>query len=217
MRTGAVSAVGTRYMARPESSTLGIIGTGHEARTQLEAIVRVRTLKHVKAFSRSPDNRANFAREMSAKLGIPVEPVTSGEDCVHDVDIVVTASSANDPVLSGAWLSEGTHINAIGATGIFRRELDEDAIARATIVVVEHLPQAEAELGELLYAESRGKLRWNQVREIKDIVGGALPGRTSPSDITLFDTIGVGTEDVAVAAHLLRKARALSVGTDLPI
>jgi ornithine cyclodeaminase/alanine dehydrogenase-like protein (mu-crystallin family) len=133
------------------------------------------------------------------------------------MDIVVTASSANDPVLFGEWLREGTHVNAIGATTVFRRELDEEAVARANVVVVEHLPQAEAELGELLYAESHGKLRWSLVRELKDIVGCVIPGRSAPGDITLFDSIGVGTEDVAVAAHLLQKARSLSIGAELPI
>lgn len=217
IRTGAVSAVGARYLARLEAQTVGIIGTGKEARTQLEALSRVRPLRHVKAYSRSAEHRHLFASEMTEKLGVEVAPVESGEACVKDADIVVTATSARDPVLFGSWLAEGTHICAVGATTMFRRELDETAVERAAIVVVEHLPQAEAELGELLYAADRGKLRWSIVRELKDVVSGAFPGRTAPEDITLLDTIGVGTEDIAVADYLMKKARTLSLGTELPL
>ena len=180
LRTAAVSAVATRYMARPEAATLGIIGTGKEARTQLEAINKVRPLKHVKAYSRSAENRENFAREMSERTGVPVEPVESGEECVRNVDIATTITSASEPVLFGAWLAEGTHINGIGATTMFRRELDEEAVARSSPVVVEHLPQAEAELGQLIYAAARGKLRWPLVRELKDVVSGLIRGRAGP-------------------------------------
>jgi ornithine cyclodeaminase/alanine dehydrogenase-like protein (mu-crystallin family) len=215
LRTAAVSAVATRYMARPEATTLGIIGTGKEARTQLEAINKVRPLKHVKAYSRSAENRENFAREMSERTGVPVEPVEFGEECVRNVDIATTITSASEPVLFGAWLAEGTHINGIGATTMFRRELDEEAVARSTPVVVEHLPQAEAELGQLIYAAARGKLRWPLVRELKDVVSGLIPGRGRPEDVTLFTSIGVGTEDVAIAAHVVELARQREVGTVL--
>lgn len=217
IRTGAMSGLATRYMARPESERVGIIGTGKEARTQVEALSRVRPIRQVRAYSRSPENRHNFAVEMTEKLGLPVEPAESGEECVKDADIVVTATGANEPVLFGSWLAEGTHVCAVGATTMFRRELDEEAVTRAATIVVEHLPQAEAELGELLYAESRGKLHWGLVRELKDVVSGALRGRNAPEDITLFDSIGVGTEDVAVAAYLMKKARSISVGTELPL
>jgi alanine dehydrogenase len=215
VRTGAMSAVATRYMARPGSATLGIMGTGKEARTQVEALSRVLKLQQVKAYSRNPENRERFAKEMSQRLELNVEPVDTPEASIKDVDVVVTATSANTPILPGAWLQPGMHVNAIGATGMFRRELDEDAILRAAIVVVEHLPQAQAEIGELIHLAQRGKLRWSAVRELRDVVSGAIPGRSHPEDLTLFDSIGVGTEDVAVAAHLIRKARAARMGTEL--
>jgi ornithine cyclodeaminase/alanine dehydrogenase-like protein (mu-crystallin family) len=215
-RTGAVSAVGTKFMARPEATTMGIIGTGREARAQLASICRVRPFKKIKAYSRNAENRETFAREMSEKLGIEVVPVESSSECVHDVDVVTTITSTSEPVFDGNDLSEGTHINAVGATSMNRREIDEITVGRADIVVVEHKPQAEAELGELHYASDQGTFDWSNIVELKDIVGGAVPARRGPEDITLFDTIGVGAEDVAVATHVLRRARALGVGTELP-
>jgi len=217
IRTGALSGLATRYMARPEAATLGIIGTGKEARTQLEAMAAVRPIRSARAYSRNPENRRAFADEMAERLGYPVEPVESGKECVGDADIVVTATGANDPVLSGAWVAEGAHINAIGATTLFRRELDEEAITRSSTIVVEHLPTAQAECGELIWAATRAKLRWSQVRELKDIVTGEIPGRREAREITLFDSIGVGAEDVAVAIHLIDRAKSLGVGRQVDL
>jgi ornithine cyclodeaminase/alanine dehydrogenase-like protein (mu-crystallin family) len=215
-RTGAVSAVGTKYMAREDSTTMGIIGTGREARAQLTYIVPTRPFKLIKAYSRNAENRETFAREMSEKLGVEVVPVATSTEAAKDVDVLTTITSTSEPVFDGNDLSLGTHINAVGATTMNRREIDETAVSRSDVVVVEHLPQAEAELGELHYAADRGLFDWGKVIELKDIVGGAKKGRNGASEITLFDTIGVGAEDVAVATFLLKKARELGVGTELP-
>ena len=215
-RTGAVSAVGTKFMAREDASVMGIIGTGREARAQLTYITPTRPFKLIKAWSRSAENRDTFAKEMTEKLGIEVRAVDTAEECVRDSDVVTTITSANEPVLDGAWLSPGTHINAVGATPPGRRELDDEAVARSATVVVEHLPQAEEECGELLHAAANGRFNWDKVIELRDIIGGKVPGRVNRDDITLFDTIGVGAEDVAVATYLLRKARELDVGIDMP-
>jgi ornithine cyclodeaminase/alanine dehydrogenase-like protein (mu-crystallin family) len=216
-RTGAVSAIGTKYMAREDATTMGIIGTGREARAQLASICKVRPFKLIKAYSRSDENRRTFATEMSEKLGIEVVPVATSREAVHDVDVLTVITSASQPVFDGHDLSEGTHINGVGATTMNKRELDEVAVSRCSIVAVEHFPQAHAELGELHYAADRGLFDWGKVVEMKDIVAGETPGRNSPSDITLFDTIGVGAEDVALATYVLKRARAHNVGVDLPI
>jgi alanine dehydrogenase len=217
LRTGAVSAVATKYLARPEASTLGIIGTGREARAQLDALSRVRQLSKVKAYSRDAANRARYAQEMSERLDLDVEAVASAEECVRDSDIVLTITSANEPVLSGAWLAEGTFVCGVGATGVARRELDEEAVARARTVVVESLPVARADCGELIYAVERGSLQWSQVHELKDVVSGLVPARTQEGDITLFDSIGTGAQDVAIAAVALKRARERNVGVPLPL
>jgi ornithine cyclodeaminase/alanine dehydrogenase-like protein (mu-crystallin family) len=214
-RTAAVSAVATKYLAREDASTMGIIGTGFEARSEVDAVHHVRKLKHVKAYSRNPENREAFAAEMTEKLGIPVEAVDSGEECVRDVDIITTATSASEPVLFGAWLKPGVHINAIGATTPYRRELDDDAVAKCDLVVVESLPTAQGECGELLSAASKGRVRWSMVRELKDIVTGVY-GRKRPEDITMVSTIGTGAEDVAIGHYVYQKALAAGLGTPMP-
>ena len=217
IRTAAVSAVGAKFMARPESSTLGIIGTGREARAQVPAICSTLPITSVKAYSRNPEHRELFACEMSEKLGLPVVAVDSGEACVRGCDVVVTMTNARDPVLAGAWLSPGTFVCAVGATTPERRELDEEAIRRAGTIAVEHLPQAEAECGELRYSVERGDLEWSRVTELKDIVSGRIPGRKTAAEITLFDTIGIGSEDVALATYALKMARTQECGQVLPL
>ena len=161
--------------------------------------------------------REGYAAEMSEKLGLPVTAVESGEECVRDADIVVTITNARDPVLNGDWLSPGTFICGVGATTPERRELDEEAVRRCGTIVIEHLPQAQAECGELRHAVEQGDLSWDLVVELKDIVSAAVPGRRSAEEITLFDTIGIGSEDVALAAFALEKARLHSCGQELPI
>jgi alanine dehydrogenase len=217
IRTGAVTAVGVRHMARPDARSLAIIGTGREARTQVPAVCVARSIDSIRAFSRNPEKRERFAEEMRAKLGIDVQAVSSAEACVRDADIVVTMTNARDPVLEGAWLAGGTFVCGVGATTPERRELDVEAVARAGTIVVEHRPQAEAECGELREAAQQGRLNWSDVRELKEIVGGGIPGRRSAEEITLFDTIGVGSEDVALAAYVLARAKAENAGTILPL
>jgi ornithine cyclodeaminase/alanine dehydrogenase-like protein (mu-crystallin family) len=217
LRTGAVSAVATKYMARENAQTLGIIGTGREARAQLRAVSRVRKLRHVKAYSRSEENRNEYAKEMSAELGFEVVAVDSAEACVSERDIVLTITSANDPLFDGALLAPGTFVCGVGATGPYRRELDDVAIGRSSLVVVEHMETAMEECGELIYAVGRGKLRWNAVRELKDIVSGLIPARAKDDDITLFTSVGTGAEDVAMAAFALKAAKAKGIGLELPI
>jgi ornithine cyclodeaminase/alanine dehydrogenase len=121
-------------------------------------------------------------------------------------------------VLFGPWLEEGMHISGVGATGIYRRELDDEAVARCDRIVVETMEVGQNECGELIHAAQRGMLRWSQVREMKDIVSGAIPGRAKPGEITLFDSIGIGSEDVAITDYVVRKAREKGIGTvlDMP-
>jgi alanine dehydrogenase len=217
IRTGAVSAVGAKHMARPDAERLAIIGTGREARTQVPAICCVRSIRSVTAYSRDAMHRETFAEEMSNKLGLPVVASPSAEACVREADIVVTMTSSSEPVLQGAWLSAGTFVCAVGATTPGKRELDDDAVARAGTIVVEHLPQARAELGEFQHAEKHGRFDWERVRELKDIVAGTVPGRVDSTEITLFDTIGVGSEDVALAAYAIERARERGLGQMLPL
>lgn len=218
LRTGAVAAVATRRMARPDSSTIGIIGTGREARSQLEAMTYVMSIRSVRCYSRTEERRNGFAKEMSEKFKLEVTPVTTGEDCVKGVDVVITITNSSTPVLQGDWLEPGMHLNAVGATSsVYRREIDEVAVKRAGTVVVEDLDQVKSEAGELIHAVQRGLLRWSKVLELRQVVSGKAAGRQSADEITLFKSLGVASEDMAGAAYALQKAREQGIGIELPI
>lgn len=212
MRTGAASGVATRYMARPDARTLGIFGTGWQARSQVQAICAVRPIRRVLAYSRTRERREAFCREMTAALGIDVRPAERPEAVVADADILATATTAREPVFDGRWVPEGVHINAIGGNALLRREFDEEVIRRARAIVVDSKDQARLECGEFLHAIERGRLAWDAVHELKDVVAGRYVARTQPADITLFKSLGIALEDVAVAVRVFERAREEGLG-----
>jgi alanine dehydrogenase len=217
IRTGAATGVATKVLANADARIAGMIGTGYQARTQLEAVAAVRRLERVRAFGRDPERRAQFCREMSARIGIQVEPVESGEKAVRGADIVVTATSAMKIVLEGPWLSPGVHVNAIGANWAQKRELDDAAVTRADVIVVDSIEQAKMEAGDLILTFANEASRWDAVRELGSIVAGKIPGRTNANQITLFKSNGIATWDLAVAARVYELAVARGVGQSIPI
>ena len=217
IRTGAASGVATKYLANANATTAGIIGTGYQARSQLEAIAAVRRLQRVRAFGRDPERRARFCSEMSERIGVAVEPANSGEEAVHGAEIVITATSATQIVLEGARLAPGVHINAMGANWPQKRELDDAAVGRADVIAVDSVEQAKMEAGDLIQAFGNEAARWNSVRELGDIVAGKTPGRNSESQITLFKSIGIATWDIAVAARVYEIAVARGIGKSIPL
>ena len=190
MRTAAVSAVATRLLARPEASVLGILGSGVQARSHLAALRLVRTIREARVWS--PRNAATFAREFG------VRAVPSAEEAVRGSDIVVVATSSQTPVLSGAWLAPGTHINAVGAPRPTWRELDDDALRKARLYV-EQREAATRESGDVIAA---GKI----FAEIGEVVAGSKPGRQSADEITLYKSVGVAVQDIVSAELVYRKA-----------
>jgi ornithine cyclodeaminase/alanine dehydrogenase-like protein (mu-crystallin family) len=212
LRTGAASAVATKYMSRPESGSIGIIGTGKQARTQLAGVCAVRPIALVKAYSRNPDRCAAFAEEMIQALGVQVEPVGSAEEAGEGVDIIITATTASQPVLQGGWLRPGVHINAIGSNWAHKQEVDVETVSRSNIVVVDSREQARIESGDLIAAVQAGKLNWEDVVELADVVAGRVPGRRSPEEITLFESQGIALEDVAAARMVYERAREVGAG-----
>jgi alanine dehydrogenase len=215
IRTGAVAGLATRILSREDAHTIGIIGTGWEARSQIAAMNVVRDITHVKAYSRSPENREKFANEMHERYGVDVQPVATAEEATRDVDIFITITGANDPLINGAWLSPGTHINAVGATTPNRRELDVESVRRSDLVVVEQIEQAQADAAELFTAVEEGALNWDDVVLLKDLVSEPPPIRTA-SVITQFNSLGVATEDLAAAAFVAEKAKEAGIGVELP-
>ncbi len=212
VRTGAASGLATKHLARPDAARVGILGTGHQAPTQLQAIAQVRRLASVRAYSPTPERRRAFADRMSRELDLAVEAVDSAEAAVRDADIVVAITSAREPVLQGAWLAPGAHVNAAGANFARKRELDDAVIARAGRIVVDSREQAKLEAGDLIAPFQSHPERWQDVRELSQLVSGDVPGRTSEEEITLFKSLGVALEDVATAARVVERARRKGVG-----
>ena len=217
IRTGAATGIATKYLANANARAAGIIGTGYQARTQLEAVAAVRRLERVRAFGRDTERRAQFCREMSARIGVEAEPVDSGEKAVRGADIVITATSAMKIVLEGPWLSPGVHVNAIGANWAQKRELDNAAVARADEIVVDSIEQAKMEAGDLILAFANDAARWDAVRELGGIVAAKIPGRTAENQITLFKSNGIAAWDLSVAVRVYELAVARGMGQSIPL
>ena len=216
LRTGAASGVATRHLAKEDASVLGVIGSGRQARTQVEAITKVRPIREVRAFSRGAENRARFCEDITAQLGIAARPVETAREAVTGCDVVVTSTTATAPVLLGEWLSPGTHVNAIGANYEHRRELDSEAVARAKFIATDDKDQVQYEATDLAAPVKEGRLRWDQVTPLGSVVAGLVNGRSSRDDITLFKSLGIAIEDVALAIRAYEKATAMDIGVQLP-
>src|SRR5947209_9394395 len=147
VRTGAASGVATKYMARPDASTVGLFGTGKQARTQIEAVCKVRPVRRVHVYSRTEENRRRFATEMSEVCNTEIVPVARPEQAAEDLDIVITATTSREPVLSGAWLAQGTHLNVIGSNFQGKAEVDAGTLRRSNVIVVDSKEQARLEAG----------------------------------------------------------------------
>lgn len=217
IRTGAASGVATRLMSRTDSHTVGIVGTGLQARTQLEAIALVRKLDSICAFGRDAQRREEFAKEMTARLRVPVTAVSSAHEAVRDAEILVTSTTATNPVVEGRWLKPGMHINAIGANFPQKRELDEDAVRRSDVIAADSRQQSKEEAGDLIHAFGDDESRWATVHELADIAAGKISGRTNPAQITLFKSNGIAIEDVVVAGRIYKLARERGIGREIPM
>jgi ornithine cyclodeaminase/alanine dehydrogenase-like protein (mu-crystallin family) len=216
LRTGAASGVATKYLARKDSRVAAIIGTSGQAKTQLDAIAVVRKLESARAYGRDAAKREKFCAEMSARLGIPIQPCTSAVEAVHGADIVSTATTASQPVVSGADLSPGVHINAIGANHAHKRELDDEAVASADVIVVDSVEQSRQEAGDLIIAFHGDEICWTGVKKLSEIVAGKASGRTSDTEVTLFKSNGIASWDLAVAMKVYAMAREKGLGRELP-
>lgn len=215
LRTAAGSAAATKYLARPEASTVGILGSGVQAESHLVAMRAVRPIQAAWVYSRDRDRRTDFAERMAARLGIEVTPVSSARAAVEGADIVVTATTAREPIVEGDWFAVGTHINCVGSGIPDRRELDDQIVQRAKIVVDTHA-SAMAEAGDLLIPMSKGLITQAAIHaDLGELLTGQRPGRTDPQEITIFKSVGVALQDVAAAAWAYRRARELGLGQNI--
>jgi alanine dehydrogenase len=208
IRTGAASGVASDILARPDAAVLAVLGTGRQAVTQIEGVAAVRGLSEVKVFCRTVDRRIEFAREMTKRLDLPVKPADSAQAAVDGAGIVCTVTTAAAPVVLGRWLAEGTHVNAAGSNFATRREVDAEALERAALIAVDSVEQAQMEAGDLIMASAEGAFTWDRAIELQDILAGRATGRTAPEQITVFKSLGIAVEDVAVARHVYDKATA---------
>lgn len=215
MRTGATTGLATKFMARADARTLGMFGAGWQARSQLEAVCAVRPIERVKVFSRHAERRQAFCREMSERLQVDVQSVTEPDDVLDGVDIIVTATTSRQPVFDGQKLPGGVHINAIGSNSLIRREIDSETVSRCDLIVVDSRDQAKREAGDLLPVIERGRLNWEQVHELREVVVGRVPGRRRNEEITLFKSLGLALEDVALGKLVYEKAIAQRVGEEV--
>lgn len=217
IRTGAASGVATEYMARPDATGVGIFGAGGQARTQLQAMCAVRQITEARVYSRDQERREQFAREMEPLCRISIVPVNRPEEAAADMDIIITATTSREPVLKAEWLSEGTHINAMGSNALNRAELDVDTIRRADTIVADSVDQCQIEAGDFVAALDQGILHWSRVYELADVLAGRQTGRPTRESITLFESLGLAIEDLAVAARVLELARERRMGTELAL
>ena len=212
IRTAAVSGLATRLMASADAGDLAIIGSGVQAATHVDAMHAVRSLRRVRVWSRTRARAEAFAARHGARTGLAIEVAASARDAVHGADIVCTTSSAKAPVLEGAWLAPGTHVNAVGACFRDSRELDTEAVRRARLIV-DRRESALAEAGDFLMARAEGAITDDHIAgELGEVVIGRVVGRAAADEITLFESLGLAVEDLAAAQFVYRRAQERGVG-----
>ena len=215
LRTGATTGVAVKHLANPGDATVGIIGTGGQAPTQLEALSKVRGIKKIKAYSRTQERREEFACRMTDTMGVEVSAVASNEDAVRDCDIVLCIAATMDPVVEGAWLKDGSTLIGAGPTTWRAREVDEAVITRAGKLIVDSTEQAAIEAGDLCSAVDKGIIQWSKVHELRHVVSGAVTGRDSKDQLVYAKIMGTGVADVAAAKLAYDSAKAAGLGTEM--
>jgi len=217
IRTAAASAVATRALAREDAGDLAMLGTGVQAVSHLEAMRVARRIRRVRAWSRDADHARAFARRESERQGIEVEVAATARETVEGADLICTTTSAREPVLEGAWLAPGAHVNAVGACLPTTRELDTQAVARSRFYV-DTREGALREAGDFLIPRSEGAIGDDHiVGEIGEVLIGKVPGRGSPDEITVFESLGIGVYDLAAAHRVWRNAEAAGGGTEVDL
>ena len=212
IRTGAVSGVATRLLARQDAGDLAIIGAGVQGRSHLEAMAAVRQIKRVRVADKIPGVAKTFADEMSVKYEFKVEAVDSNEDAVQGADIIVTVTSTTEPVLNRDWIADGAHLNVVGSCFPHCRETDTATIV-ASKLFVDRRESTLNEAGDYLIAAKEGAIGPEHIQgEIGEILIGSAKGRTSDKEITLFKALGLAVEDLAAAEYIYRQAKEQKIG-----
>lgn len=217
MRTGAASGVATKYLARKDAKTVGIIGAGVQARTQLWAVYEVRNIEKAYVYDINKEKSQNFADEMSKKFGVEIDVVESPKEVAENSDILIIATTARKPVLRGEWVKEGTHINSIGWVGKDARELDSETVKKSKLVV-DSREGVLNESGDIIIPIKEGIIDETHIyAELSELVAGAKKGRDNDREITLFKSVGLAIEDAITAKLAYEKALKLGIGTHVEL
>ncbi len=212
VRTAAVSGLATRVLAREDAGDLALVGSGVQARTHLEAMLAVRNIRRVRVASKTLARARSFAEREGKRHEIAITACASVEEAVSGADIICTVTSSREPVLRGEWLSDGAHLNVVGTSVATAREVDTAAVVRSRLFV-DHRESALQEAGDFLLARGEGAVNDSHIRgDLGEVLTGVVAGRTSPSEITLFKSVGLAIEDVAAAQHIYSKARGSGLG-----
>jgi ornithine cyclodeaminase len=218
VKTGAASAVTTKYLSRQGASVLAVIGTGVQAHSQVEGIQQVRDLQEVRLFDLNRERAENFRKriEKIRNRGYEITIAKSADDCVDGADIVTTTTTSTRPVFSGAALKEGTHINAVGSFTPSMQEIDSDTVLRAGKIVTDNRQETWSVAGDLLVPLRDGLITKSKLYgEVGDIVSGKISGRENKQEITLYESVGFAALDIAVAVTAYRKSLELGIGSIL--
>jgi alanine dehydrogenase len=214
IRTGAASGVATDLLASVGAERLAVIGSGPQARTQIQAVAAVRHLSEIRVFARHRARLEAFCRTLGNETGIPVSPASSVDEAVVDAQVICTATTAEEPFLYAKHLAPGAHVNAVGSNWPTRAELSADAVACFDLIACDSVEQAQAEAGDLIRAAAVGGFDWSETHELSDV---ARSGFTRTADsITLFKSVGLGVEDVVVGSYVAAQARTHGVGINSP-
>lgn len=213
IRTASVSGVATRLLARDDAHDLTIMGSGVQAKTHLAAMLQARPgIDRVRVWSRHTDNARRFAERAAQRYGITVEPVATVQEAVEGADLICTTTAAPEPILMGDWIAPGAHVNAVGSSVPFARELDTEAVVKSRLFV-DRRESTVNEAGDFLFPKQEGAVTDDHILgEIGEILLGRIAGRQSPDDITLFKSLGLAIEDLAAANHIYKKAVETSAG-----
>lgn len=217
LRTGGVASVALKQMAREGSARGALFGAGTMGRAMLEGMVDARRFAQIKVFDIARDRLPAYCAEMSAKLGVEIVPAGDATEAVAGADVIVTMTTAKDPVFDGKGLAAGTTVVAAGSNLLQKREIDSTVIRRAGRIVVDARDQAQLEAGDLFVPIDAGHLHWNQVHELSDLLLGYVPGRGSDDEINVFKSVGLGLQDLALAARVYDAAVRAGAGSALPL
>jgi ornithine cyclodeaminase len=213
LRTAAVSALATRLLARPDSRSLAIVGTGVQAKSHLDAMLAVLPIERVRIWGRTTERARALAATARDRYPIAIEVAATAQAAVRDADVVCTVTAAREPVVHGDWVRPGTHINAVGSSTPGARELDSGVVARAA-VFVDSREAALAEAGDLLIPIREGAITREHIRaELSALVAGTATARENRDQVTLFKSLGLAVEDAAAARRIYERALELGAGT----